>query len=168
MVKNLPVNTGDTGSIPESRRSPAQGHGNPLQYFCLENPTDRGPWQATVNGLERVRYNLATEQQPNSRTRALRVWGYGESSSGSFLTRGKSLKNDPWVHDKLLQLCLTLCDPMDCSLPVLCPWDSPGKNFGVGCHALLQGIFPTQGSNSCLLHWQAGSLPLAPPGKPKG
>jgi len=42
---------------------------------------------------------------------------------------------------------------------VLCPWDSPGKNTGVGCHALLQGIFLTQGSNpclSCLLHWQAG------------
>ena len=41
---------------------------------------------------------------------------------------------------------------------------------GVGCHALLQGIFPTQGSNpplSRLLHWQTGSLPVAPPGKPK-
>ena len=43
------------------------------------------------------------------------------------------------------------------------------KNVGGGCHALLQGIFPTQGSNLCLLHllqWQAGSLPLASPGKP--
>ena len=52
---------------------------------------------------------------------------------------------------------------------LLYPWDSPGKNLGVGCHALLQGIFPTQGSNPCLLHllhWQAGSLPLVPPGKP--
>ena len=42
--------------------------------------------------------------------------------------------------------------------------DFPGKNTGVGCHALLQGIFPTQGSNPCLLHllnWQAGSLPLS-------
>ena len=50
---------------------------------------------------------------------------------------------------------------------LLCPWDSPGKNTAVGCHALLQGIFPTQGSNLCLLrllHWQAGSLPLMPPG----
>ena len=49
------------------------------------------------------------------------------------------------------------------------PWDSPGKNTGVGCHALLQGIFPTQGSNLSLLpllHWQMGSLPLVPPGKP--
>ena len=47
--------------------------------------------------------------------------------------------------------------------------NSPGKNTGVGCHALLQGIFPTQGSNpclSCLLHWEEGSLPLAPSRKP--
>ena len=53
--------------------------------------------------------------------------------------------------------------------PLACPWDSPSKNTGVGCHVLLQGIFPTQGSNPCLLylmHWQAGSLTLAPPGKP--
>ena len=48
------------------------------------------------------------------------------------------------------------------------PWDSPGQNTGVGSLFLLQGIFPTQGSNLrllCLLHWQAGSLPLAPLGK---
>ena len=45
---------------------------------------------------------------------------------------------------------------------LLCPWDSPGKNNGVGCHILLQGIFLNQGSNPCLLHlmlWQVGSLP---------
>ena len=52
---------------------------------------------------------------------------------------------------------------------LLCPWDSPGKNTGVGGHALLQGIFLTQGSNLhllCLLHWQVGSLPLELPGMP--
>ena len=52
---------------------------------------------------------------------------------------------------------------------LLCPWISPGKNTGVGCHALLQGIFLTQGLNLhllCLLHWQVSSLPLAPSGKP--
>ena len=52
---------------------------------------------------------------------------------------------------------------------VLCPWDSPGKNTGVGYHALLQGIVPTQEMNLCLLHllhWQVGSLLLLPPGKP--
>ena len=53
---------------------------------------------------------------------------------------------------------------------LLSPWDTPGKDTGVGCHSLLQGIFPTQGSNPHflhLLHWQVGSLPLAPPGKSK-
>ena len=52
---------------------------------------------------------------------------------------------------------------------LLCPWDSPGKSTGVGCRFLLQGIFPTQGLNPCLLYlllWQGVSLPLAPPGKP--
>ena len=59
---------------------------------------------------------------------------------------------------------------MDCSHQALCLWNSPGKNTGVDCHALLQGIFPTQGSNTCLLrplHWQAAFLSPAPPGKPK-
>ena len=67
------------------------------------------------------------------------------------------------------QSCLTLCDPMQCSPPgPSVPGDSPGKNIGMGCHALLQGVFPTEGLNLhllCLLHWQVGSLPLAPPGK---
>ena len=60
---------------------------------------------------------------------------------------------------KIVQLCLvaqscpTPCDPMDCSPPGSSVHeDSPGKNTGVGCQALLQGIFPTQGSNPGLLH----------------
>ena len=119
----------------------------------------------------------------------------------------------------LAQLCLTLCNPMDCSSPgssvhgflqakntgvgchsllqilpvslnasvvfmhscsvvslrpfglwptrLLCPWNFSGKNTGVGCHFLLQRIFPTQGLNPHLLHllhWQADYLSLAPPG----
>ena len=50
---------------------------------------------------------------------------------------------------------------------LLCPWDSPGKNTGVGCHALLQRIFTPRGSNPGLLHllhWKASSLPLVPSG----
>ena len=73
------------------------------------------------------------------------------------------------MHAKLLLLCLSLCDPMDCSLArLLCTWDSSGKNIRVGFCALLQGIFLTQGSNPCLLHllhWHEDSLPLAPPRK---
>ena len=51
MVKNLPANAGDAreaGSIPGSGRFPRVGNGNPLQFSCLENSTDRGAWQATV------------------------------------------------------------------------------------------------------------------------
>ena len=54
VVKNPSANAGDTRdacSIPGSRRSPREGHGNPLQYSCLENPMDRGAWWATVHGV---------------------------------------------------------------------------------------------------------------------
>ena len=77
------------------------------------------------------------------------------------------------------QVCMCACkvaSVVSDSLPLcglwpdrlLCSWDFPGKNTGVGCHALLKGIFLTQSSNLSLLHWQAESLPLAPPGKPMG
>ena len=58
MVKNPPVNAGDTGdtsSIPGSGRSPGGDSGNPLQYSCLENSMDRGAWRATVHRSQRVR-----------------------------------------------------------------------------------------------------------------
>ena len=54
MVKIPLANAGDirdTGSIPGSGRSPGGGHGNLLQYSCLQNPKDRGAWQATVHGV---------------------------------------------------------------------------------------------------------------------
>ena len=65
---------------------------------------------------------------------------------------------------KSLHSCPALCDPMDCSpLQLLCLWDSSGKDTGMGCCVLLQGISLMQGSNLCLLrllHYQAGSLSL--------
>ena len=51
------------------------------------------------------------------------------------------------LHVKSLQLCLTLHNPMDSPTRLLCTWDSPSKNTGVGCRTLFQGIFPTQESN---------------------
>ena len=102
----------------------------------------------------------------------------------------------PWTAARQAPLSMGfrawhVCGPMDCSPPgssvhgiqslacmrphglqparLLCSWDSPGKHIGVGSHLLLQGIFPTQGLNLCLLHlvhWQVGSLLLPPPGKP--
>ena len=75
-----------------------------------------------------------------------------------------------WVCATLLHSCLTLYNRMDHGPPgSSVHGDSPGKNTRVGCYALLQGIFPTQGWKLWpfgLLHRQAGSLPLAPPGKP--
>ena len=51
VVKNLPTNAGETGSIPGSGRSPGEGNGNPLQYSCMGNPMDRGGWRAIVYGV---------------------------------------------------------------------------------------------------------------------
>ena len=81
-------------------------------------------------------------------------WNLSEGKRGR-KTSGKGMRA------KLLQSYLTLCNPMDCSPPGSSVHeDSPGKNIGLGCHALLQGIFPTQELNPhllCLLHWQMGS-----------
>ena len=58
VVKNSPANAGnarDLGLIPGSGISPGGGHGNPLQYSCLENPMDRGAWWATVHGVAKSR-----------------------------------------------------------------------------------------------------------------
>ena len=82
-----------------------------------------------------------------------------ESYSFSFL-----LYITQHVH---IQLCATLCDPH--GLQPTSPVDFPGKNAGVGCHFLVQGIFSTQGWNPCLLHLQLcrGCFPTVPHGEPQ-
>ena len=60
LVKNLSANAGDSrdgGLIPGLGKSPGVGNGNPCQYSCLENPTNRGAWQATVHGVTRAGHN---------------------------------------------------------------------------------------------------------------
>ena len=92
----------------------------------------------------------------------------------------KNLSSFNWKAKHLPARNRACCVCVDCSvssdslwphglLPsrLLCSWDSPAKSTGMGCHSLLQGIFLTQGSNPSLLHWQASSLPLVPPGKHK-
>ena len=72
VVKNLPANAGDlrhVGLIPGLGRFPGEEHGNPLQYFCLENPMDRGAWWATVHGVTKSQTQLKwlstlTRKQP--------------------------------------------------------------------------------------------------------
>ena len=63
VVENPPAykgDAGDMGSIPRSGRSPGGGHGNPLQYSCLENPIDRGAWRTTVHGVTESQTRLST------------------------------------------------------------------------------------------------------------
>ena len=57
--KEFACNAGDLGLIPGLRRSPGGGHRNPLQYSCLENPMDRGAWQATVHGITKSQTRLS-------------------------------------------------------------------------------------------------------------
>ena len=67
VVKNLPANAGDIrveGSIPGLGRSPGRGHGNPLQYSSMENPMDRGSWQATDLRIAESDMTEATEHTP--------------------------------------------------------------------------------------------------------
>ena len=56
--KNPPANAGDAGLIPESETSLGAGHGNPFQYSCLENPMDRGAWQAAVHRVAQNQVQL--------------------------------------------------------------------------------------------------------------
>ena len=81
----------DAGSIPGSGRSPGGGQGNPLQYSCLQNPKDRGAWQATVHGI--------------TKSQTLLKWlsTYIYISSVQF--------------SSVAQWCPTHCDPIDCSTP---------------------------------------------------
>ena len=59
MIKNLPANAGDEGSIPGSGRTPGEGNGNPLQYSCLENPMDRGAGWAIIHGVAKSQTRLS-------------------------------------------------------------------------------------------------------------
>ena len=136
----------------------------PTQCSCLENPRDGGAWWAAV-------YVVA-----QSRTRL--KWLSSSSSNSIYRTEMymyicKCVYIYIFVVVLVIKLCLTLFltpwssrgplgphDPIDPSR-LLCPWDFPGKNTGVGCHFFLQGIFLTQGLNLYLLHWQMDSLPLS-------
>ena len=62
--KESGCNAGDPGSIPGLVRFPGEGHGNPLQYSCLENPMDRGAWRAVLHRVARVGHDLVTKPQP--------------------------------------------------------------------------------------------------------
>ena len=62
MAKNLPANAGDVGLIPGLGKYPGEGSGNPLQYYCLGNPMDRGAWRATVRGAAKESDTTSKQQ----------------------------------------------------------------------------------------------------------
>ena len=133
--KESTCNARDPGLIPGLGRSPGGGHGNPLQYSCLENPHGQkslvsySPWSH--------KESVTTEQL--STHRKCLAWCL--------------VQTEKYWLCLVAQSCPALCDPMDYSRPGSSLYgDSPGKNTGVGCHALPQEIFPTQGSNPSLLH----------------
>ena len=89
-----------------------------------------------------------------------------ETKKYSHISNGMIEAQIAWCVCDTQSLSPTLCDPRNCSQPgsSVHPWDFPDKNTGVGCPFLLQGIFPTQGSNLHLLrllHWQPNSLLLS-------
>ena len=150
MVKNLLANAGDPASNPGSGRFPIGRNGNPLEYSCLGNPTDRAAWQAAVHGVAKSQTGL--------------------SDSTTF-----TLQHTQRQLYMCMCLCICVCVSFFSQCCCCCcqvasvvsdsvqphrwqptrlphPWDSPGKNTGVGCHFLLHGIFLTQGWNLHLLH----------------
>ena len=105
-------------------------------------------WAAGTCGWPAMGRRGSTSREPSSR--ANRSVLCSELGAG---LRWHLLPSVQAVLCSVSQSCPTLCDPMDYRPPRrLCPWGSLGKNTGVGCHALLQGIFSTQGSNPGLLH----------------
>ena len=96
-------------------------------------------------------------------------FGYTVRLAGPyFLNQGFNLCPQRYIHGVLTtggclvaKSCLTLVTPWTVACQAPLSWNFPGKNTGMDCHFTLQGIFPTQGLNLCLLHWQANSLPLS-------
>ena len=100
--KESACNTGDLGLIPGSGRPPGGGHDNPLQYSRLENSMDRGAWWATVHEVSESQTRLS-----GFHLHLLIEYGFPGGTSGK----------ERESESEVAQSCLTLCDPMDCSLP---------------------------------------------------
>ena len=157
------------------------GHGNPLQDSCLENSMDReAQWATCPQGCKESDMSEGTQHTqactlPVVHTTILKPQ---KALSGirSDIT-GKEWYSSQKVNGPLSTCLLSRSVLSDFLQPhelqptrLLSPWDFPGKNTGVSCHFLLQGIFPTQGSNPRLLHLQhcqEDSLSLCHLGSPK-
>ena len=119
MVKNVPANAGDTSLIPGLGRSPGEGNGNPLQYFCLDNPMDRGAWRATVHGVKKswIQLNSKTTQDGSHPTsKEQKNWFLAQS------TPQVQIKADGWSLFHFQEVCSLLL---------------PGAILGCGQHGTL-------------------------------
>ena len=171
--KESTCNAGDPGLIPGLGRSPAEGIGYPLDYSwvslvaqLVKNPSPT--WEIWVRSLcweDPLEKEKATHSifWPGAFHRLYNPWGCKELGMTEWLSLSVFNKLMNSAADKCSVLSNSVVsNPMDCS-----PSDSSvhgiflGKYTGVGCHSHLQGILPTQGSNSSLLHPQADTLPLS-------
>ena len=118
MIKNPPANAGgtrDVGSVPALGRSPGEGHGNPLQYSCLENPMDRGAWWVTIHGVEKSRAQMKQFSIVACVSSAKKM----PTDSSRTLVEKKKLNLLSVQFSSVAQSCPTLCDPMNRSMPGL-------------------------------------------------
>ena len=92
VVKNLPANAGEVGSIPGSGRSPGEGNGNPLQYSCLENSMDRRTWWVRIHGVGKSQRWLNTLKSKEGNDKYWQAWEKLESSFHA----GETIKHVNW------------------------------------------------------------------------
>ena len=167
---------GDEGSISGLGRSPGGGHAKPLQYSCLENSMDRGTWQATQSiGSQRVGHDWSDQ----TCTHIIHLGGNDSTykslhSSFKFFFQKfkfcKGTKMKKMVSGRVYICCYCYCEvtsvvsdsvrphrQQPTRLPH--PWDSPGKNTGVGCHFLLPGM---------KVKWKGSRSVVSDPQRPHG
>ena len=161
LLQSCPTLCDPTDGSPPGSPVPGILQARTLEWVAISF-SNAWKWKVKVKSLSRVRL-LATPWTAAHQAPPSMVFSRQEYWSGVPLPSPACISH--------LKSCLTLWDAMDCSPPgSSVHGNSPGKNTGVGCHALPQGISPTQGSNPyllCLLYWQVDSLPLAPSGKPR-
>ena len=108
VVKNLPANAGDTGSIPGMGRSPGEGNGNPLQYSCLGNPMDRGAWRAAVHGVCKELdtteglNTTTTTSKPHAEKEKSRIWHWSQADIRSAGNCQVSAVFDRWAPSSVI------------------------------------------------------------------
>ena len=164
VVKNPPANAGDirdSGLIPGSGRSPNEGMAAHSRILAWRRGKDRGAWQAIVHRVAQSWNKLSH----SGMLELIRTNLYFQEFSKLVVDSLKPTTS-VFISRKLLFSCSVVSD---CLQPhglyparLLCPWNFPCENTGVGCHFLLQWIFLTQRSSPHLLHflhWHVDSLP---------